>query len=79
MLVTRREKCVGKIIIFAGNDGVVRQLALRLDTAVKKALGSSQLAIESLEQDLRDGIVWIMGITTDAFGAAFEEASLVTT
>jgi hypothetical protein len=70
--------CVGKIVVFVGQDGVVKQLALRLDTTVtKKALGSSQLTIESLETELGDGIVWIMGITTDAFGAAVEEAILV--
>ena len=70
--------CVGKIVIFVGVDGVVKQLALRLDTTVtKKALGSSHLTIESLETELGDGIVWIMGITTDAFGAAVEEAKLV--
>jgi hypothetical protein len=70
--------CVGKIVIFVGIDGVVKQLALRLDTTVtKKALGSSQLTIESLETELGDGVVWVMGITTDAFGAAVEEAKLV--
>jgi hypothetical protein len=50
--------CVGKIVIFVGVDGVVKQLALRLDTTVtKKALGSSQLTVESLETELGDGIV----------------------
>jgi hypothetical protein len=70
--------CVGKIVVFVGFDGVVRQLALRMDTTVKKkAVGSSQLTIESLEKEVGDGIVWIMGITTDAFGAAIEEAILI--
>jgi hypothetical protein len=70
--------CVGKIVIIVGFDGVVRQLALRLDTTVtKKALGSSRITIESLETEVGDGIVWIVGITTDAFGAAVEEAALV--
>lgn len=36
--------CVGKIIFYVGLDGVVRQLALRLDTTMtKKALGSYKL------------------------------------
>ena len=49
-----------------------------MDTKVtKKALGSSQLTIESLETEIGDGIVWIMGVTTDAFGAAVEEEILV--
>ena len=70
--------CVGKIVMFVGFDGIVRQLALRLDTTVtKKALGSSRITIESLETEVADGIVWIMGITTDAFGAAVEEAALI--
>jgi hypothetical protein len=70
--------CVGKIVICVGIDGVVKQLALQLDTTVtKKAVGSSELTIESLENELGDGIVWIMGITTDAFDAAVEEATLV--
>ena len=57
---------------------MVRQLALLLYTTVtKKAVGSSQLTIESLEKEIGDGIVWVMGITTDAFGAAIEEAILV--
>jgi hypothetical protein len=70
--------CVGKIVFVVGPDGVVRQIALRLDTTVtKKAIGSSKLTIESLVQELGSGIVYIMGITTDAFGAAIEEAILV--
>ena len=70
--------CVGKIITLVSSDSIVRQLALRLDTTVtKKALGISNITIESLESELKDGIVWIMGITTDAFGAAVEEAGLV--
>lgn len=69
---------MGKIVIYVGLHGVVKQLALRLDTKVtKKALGSSQLTIESLETEIGDGIVWIMGVTTDAFGAAVEEEILV--
>jgi hypothetical protein len=53
--------CVGKIIVYVGLDGIVRQLALRMDTTVtKKALGSSRITIESLETELGDGIVWIM-------------------
>ena len=35
------------------------------------------LTIESLEKEIGDGIVWVMGITTDAFGAAIEEATPV--
>ena len=70
--------CVGKIIVYVGLDGIVRQLALRMDTTVtKKAVGSSRITIESLESEIGDGIVWIMGATTDAFGAAVEEAILV--
>lgn len=70
--------CVGKILTFVSSDGIVRQLALRLDiTVTKKALGSSNITIESLELELKDDIVWIMGNTTAAFGAAVEEAGLV--
>lgn len=69
---------MGKIVVYVGLDGFVKQLALRLDTTVtKKALGSSQLTIESLETEIGDGVVWIMGVTTDAFDAAVEEAILV--
>lgn len=80
MRATRRVKgkgCVGKVAIIVGCDGIVRQMALRLDTTVtKKAVGSSNITIESLEDEIGDGIVWIMGITTDAFGADVEEAVL---
>lgn len=74
----KNKGCVGKVAFIVGFDGVVRQIALRLDTTVtKKAVGSSKITIESLENELGDGLVWIMGITTDAFGAAVEEAVLV--
>lgn len=35
------------------------------------------LTIESLMKELGDGVIYIMGITTDAFGAAVEEGILV--
>ena len=39
-------------------------------TVTKKAAGSSLLTIESLQQELGDGVVFIFGGITDAFGAA---------
>ena len=74
----RGKGCVGKVVTYVSFDGIVRQMALRLDTTVtKKAVGSSKLTIESLQKEIGIGMVWIMGITTDAFGAAVEEAVIV--
>lgn len=42
-------------------------------TVTKKAAGSSLLTIESLQQELGDGVVFIFGGITDAFGAAQDE------
>lgn len=74
----RGKGCVGKVVTYVSFDGIVRQMALRLDTTVtKKAVGSSKLTIETLQKEIGIGMVWIMGITTDAFGAAVEEAVIV--
>ena len=43
----------------------------------KKAVGSSNLTIESLEEELKEGIVFIFGGLTDAFGAAQDEMIIV--
>lgn len=67
--------CVGKIVLIVGLDGIVKQFALKLDyTVSKKAENSAKLTSQSLEEQLGDGIAFIMGITTDAFGAAKDEA-----
>ena len=50
---------------------------LCLYTVTKKAVGSSILTIESLEEELNDGIVFIFGGITDAFGAAQDEMTRV--
>ena len=39
----------------------------------KESKGSAALTISSLIKELRDGIVFIFGGVTDAFGAAQEE------
>lgn len=46
-------------------------------TVSKKAIGSSNLTIESLKQELQEGIVFIFGGITDAFGAAQDEMIIV--
>ena len=46
-------------------------------TVSKKAIGSSNLTIESLKEELQEGIVFIFGGITDAFGAAQDEMIIV--
>jgi hypothetical protein len=68
------KSCVGKIIIAIGQDDVIKQSALKLDTSItKKAAGSAALTADSLEAEAGDGMVYIHSIGTDGFNAARKE------
>jgi hypothetical protein len=68
------KNCVGKIIIVVGLNGVVKQSALKLDTSIiKKAFGSAQMTVDSMQEEMKEGFSLMMGITTDGFVAAQHE------